>query len=434
MTIAPSLPPTSRTRPPANPSSSSSSTAATAAPRRVTATAASSTKAPSAPSSSRPRSHQRGRRTGTGYSSTRVKVKRRPKVGLGNLATDSEQQDTKNRGSSTTHMAAFLNEIGNTGLLSKEQEIQYTVEAQELMRLDAVRDAMVESMGRSVTLEEWAAAAHLPPKTLQSRVRTGQTAKRLMVEHNVRLAVHVARRYVNKGVPMGDLVQEGLTGLVRAIEKFDPALGFRFSTYAHYWVRQGITRAVSDQSRTIRLPVHVYDTLSKIRKARRELDDRSYDGPSDGTVAHYLGMPEAKVTAVLQSALPTLGLDEAQFNSETKHSGDDKQAAKVEAIEAEDTCSAAPEVRCEMALLGQDMERALAQLAPRERNILCMRYGLTSVDGSTMTLKEIGRAYGLTRERIRQILDRALRKLRHPTRSLLGDYVHTLQPVERNYS
>jgi len=438
MTIPPSSPPT-RPRPSANPSptSSTSATAAAAHRRAIAAAAAAAT---ATTTTSRPRSHQRGRRTGTGYSSSRVNVKRRPKASPGNQAVAGDKRKQKDRkgqgvgGGGTQHMSTFLSDVGHTGLLSKQQEVQYTVAAQELMRLEAVRDAVVASVGRSLTMDEWAAAAHLPTKTLHSRVQSGEEGKRLMVEHNVRLAIHVARRYVNKGVPMGDLVQEGLTGLVRAIEKFDPALGFRFSTYAHYWVRQGITRAVSDQSRTIRLPVHVYDTLSKIRKARRELDDRSYDGPSDGTVAHYLGMPEAKVTAVLHSALPTLALDDAQFNSEFKHSGDDKQAAKVEAIEADDSDSAAPEVRCEMSLLGQDMEKALAQLAPRERNILCMRYGLASVDGSTMTLKEIGRAYGLTRERIRQILDRALRKLRHPQRSLLGDYVHTLQPVEHRYT
>jgi hypothetical protein len=230
MTIPPSSPPT-RPRPLAPPSSysasiatataTSTSAAVAASPRRATAaaattTATSSTEASGKAASIRSRSHKRGRRTGTGYSSARVKLKRRPKMGLGNLSTDGEQQERSLRGGSTTAMATFLSEISNTGLLSKEQEIQYTVEAQELMRLEAVREAVTQSMGRSVTLEEWAAAVHLPPKTLQARVHTGQTAKRLMVEHNVRLAVHVARRYVNKGVPMGDLVQEGLTGLVSA--------------------------------------------------------------------------------------------------------------------------------------------------------------------------------------------------------------------------
>eukprot|EP00959_Pyramimonas_sp_CCMP1952_P430152 9009529-Pyramimonas_sp.AAC.1 len=174
---------------------------------------------------------------------------------------------------------------------------------------------------------------------LQQRLQDGRDSKRLMVEHNIRLAVHVARNYCNKGVPLGDLVQEGLTGLVKAIEKFNPNLGFRFSTYAHYWVRQGITRAISDQSRTIRLPVHVYDTLSKIRKARLVLDRGGAGGdegdaeePSDAAIAHYIGIPEAKVRQVLQSAMPMMDLDGAEYSH--NDGKDNKETAKVHHTQA----------------------------------------------------------------------------------------------------
>eukprot|EP00242_Pyramimonas_sp_CCMP2087_P017196 CAMPEP_0198225680 /NCGR_PEP_ID=MMETSP1445-20131203/102138_1 /TAXON_ID=36898 /ORGANISM="Pyramimonas sp., Strain CCMP2087" /LENGTH=576 /DNA_ID=CAMNT_0043905275 /DNA_START=365 /DNA_END=2095 /DNA_ORIENTATION=+ len=350
-----------------------------------------------------------------------------PRLGLGNLAPKGGRASRRTPSSKAKvdHMGAFLAEIGNTGLLTKDQEIEFTVKAKGCMKLEQIQLELTEELSRVPTMDEWSAYAGVTTQELQQRLHAGRDAKRLMVEHNIRLAVHVARKYCNKGVPLGDLVQEGLTGLVKAIEKFNPDLGFRFSTYAHYWVRQGITRAISDQSRTIRLPVHVYDTLSKIRKARVELDEISEEGPSNSAIAQHIGIPEAKVKKLLLSSLPLLDLDGVQYQNDA--SNDNNETARVESVESEESDDSKPESSCEMRFLKEDLEQALADLHPRERNILCMRYGLATADGSIMTLKDIGRAYGLTRERIRQIEDRALRKLRHPCSAVsLVDYLHVI--------
>lgn len=365
----------------------------------------------------------------TSWRKSNMRAKDKKTLGLGNLSkTGAKKRESKSEVSQNRrgddHMKSFLSEIGNTGLLNKEQEIELTTLAQECIRIEQSQLDLMKEIGRMPSMPDLAAYVDMPVGELHEKMHKGQLAKRLMVEHNVRLAVHVARHYSNKGVPLGDLVQEGLTGLVRAMEKFDPKMGFRFSTYAHYWVRQGIVRAVSDQSRTIRLPAHVYDTLSKIRKARRELDDKTIDGPSDSAIAHYLGLTEAKVTQVLHASLPVIDLDSQAYSDPNK---DDKEMSKLDSVEAEDSAVQLPESTCEMSFLLDDLEVALASLHPRERNILCMRYGLATADGSTMTLKDIGRTYGLTRERIRQIEEKALRKLRHPMCSVsLLDYLHVL--------
>jgi len=169
----------------------------------------------------------------------------------------------------------------------------------------------------------------------------------------------------------------------------------------------------------------VYDTLSKIRKARVELDEVSEEGPSNSAIAQYIGVPEAKVKKLLLSSLPLLDLDGVQYQNDA--SNDSNETARVESVESEESDDSKPESSCELRFLKEDLEQALADLHPRERNILCMRYVLATADGSIMTLKDIGRAYGLTRERIRQIEDRALRKLRHPCSAVsLVDYLHVI--------
>mmetsp|Transcript_19178 Transcript_19178/g.37042 ORF Transcript_19178/g.37042 Transcript_19178/m.37042 type:complete len:377 (-) Transcript_19178:551-1681(-) len=360
----------------------------------------------------------------TGWSNSKHRTQRSGKMGLGNLIGSKNNENAKIRRSGNEHMKAFLMEIGHTGLLSKNQEIELVTSAQECIRLETIQSALAEKLGYNPTIQDLSLEAELPENVVRKRMNKGKVAKRLMVEHNVRLAVHVARHYINMGVPMGDLVQEGITGLVRAIEKFDPKLGYRFSTYAHYWVRQGIVRAVSDQSRTIRLPVHVYDTLSKIRKAQIALEDRSPEGPTDKDVANYLGLTEAKVTQILNASLPVVDLDGTLYHNPSK---DGKETSKLDMVQSEESPENAPEGSCELNFLEDDLQMALSSLHPRERNILCMRYGLATPDGKTMTLKDIGRAYGLTRERIRQIEEKALCKLRHPDSALpLKDYMHVL--------
>lgn len=224
----------------------------------------------------------------------------------------------------------------------------------------------------------------------------------------------MAKRYAGRGVAFEDLIQEGITGLIRGIEKFDPAKGFKLSTYTHWWIRQACTRAVNEQSRTIRLPMHVHDSLARVQRMSRSLEHETGSKPSREDLALALGITVDKVVLLQQSAYEVRSLDDASSSWDL-----DCKTTLLESIQAVgDFRLEDPLKLCESDLLQEDLNAVLATLAPRERNVLRMHYGLMTEDGKSMTLKDIGVAYGLSRERIRQIESTALDKLRHPTRAV----------------
>ena len=305
----------------------------------------------------------------------------------------------------------YLQEIGRIRLLRPDEEIELARKIADLLQLEELAAQFESDHGHFPDTKEWAVLVDMPLVKFRRRLMLGRRAKEKMVQSNLRLVVSIAKKYMNRGLSFQDLIQEGSLGLIRAAEKFDHEKGYKFSTYATWWIRQAITRAIADQSRTIRLPVHLYETISRIKKTTKTLSQEFGRKPTEEEIAESMEMTIEKLRFIAKSAQLPISLETPIGKEEDSRLGDFIEAD----IEN-------PEQDVAKNLLREDLEGVLATLSPRERDVLRLRYGLD--DGRMKTLEEIGQIFDVTRERIRQIEAKALRKLRHPNRNgVLKEYI-----------
>nr|WP_246829011.1 RNA polymerase sigma factor RpoD [Synechococcus sp. PCC 7502] len=321
---------------------------------------------------------------------------------------------TKKKHYTEDSIRLYLQEIGRIRLLRADEEIELARKIADLLQLEDKQRELAEQHDcdlEDVNLEDWAVEMDMPLDKFKNRLHSGRRAKDKMVQSNLRLVVSIAKKYMNRGLSFQDLIQEGSLGLIRAAEKFDHEKGYKFSTYATWWIRQAITRAIADQSRTIRLPVHLYETISRIKKTTKLLSQEMGRKPSEEEIATRMEMTIEKLRFIAKSAQLPISLETPIGKEEDSRLGD--------FIESD---GETPDDQVAKNLLREDLESVLGTLSPRERDVLRLRYGLD--DGRMKTLEEIGQIFNVTRERIRQIEAKALRKLRHPNRnSVLKEYI-----------
>ena len=315
-------------------------------------------------------------------------------------STEDERPDLDETVVSADLVRVYLNEIGKVALLNAAQEV------------DLAKRIEAGLYAAHILAEQASTLPTASARELRVLVRDGQRAKEHLLQANLRLVVSLAKRYTGHGMPFLDLIQEGNLGLIRAVEKFDYAKGYKFSTYATWWIRQAITRAMADQGRTIRLPVHLVEQVNKLQRTRRFMHQQLGRDATEEELAAELDLTPEKVGELFQHSRDLVSLDQAVGTDEDAELGDF----------IEDTDAPLAEDAVAFGFMRDQIDKVLGTLETREREVLRMRYGLD--DGRPRTLDEIGRAFGLSRERIRQIERDTMAKLRHPSRSQsLRDYV-----------
>ena len=293
----------------------------------------------------------------------------------------------------------YLHEIGRVPMLTHEQEIIYGKQVQQMMKLLETRETLAKTKGSSVTDAELAIHLDLPEEDLKTNLQRGRRAKQRMIEANLRLVVSIAKKYQKRNLEFLDLIQEGSMGLERGVEKYDPMRGYKFSTYAYWWIRQAITRAIAQQSRTIRLPIHVTEKLNKIKRVQRELTQELGRSPNVNEIAEMLDMAATEVRDYLSMSRQPISLD--------MRVGDNQDTELRDLLE---DGTASPEDYTTQVLLRQDLHNMLADLTPQQRQVLLLRYGLD--DGIERSLAKVGECLNLSRERVRQLERQALDYLR----------------------
>lgn len=307
---------------------------------------------------------------------------------------------TKTPAPNTTDMVrTYLHEIGRVPLLSHEQEIILGKRVQKMMEAIEAKNVWIETHGEEPTDSELAEQIGLTVKVFERMMMDGQRAKRKMIEANLRLVVSVAKKYQKRNLELLDLIQEGTLGLERGVEKFDPTRGYKFSTYAYWWIRQAITRAIAQQSRTIRLPIHITEKLNKIKKAQRELSQRYGRSATPAEIAVELEIEPAQIREYLIMSRQPISLD--------LRVGDNQDTELQDLLEDD---GQSPEQFTARESLRADVNQLLGELTPQQREILTLRFGLDN--GKELSLAKVGQHLSLSRERVRQLERQALDYLR----------------------
>jgi RNA polymerase primary sigma factor len=334
-------------------------------------------------------------------------------IGKVPLLTAAQEIDFARRIEAGEFSTALMRHVENNGRID-QKALGRVVESVVRIREHQVEKlGRVEGLGRETIARTWRPRSREQTDDFLKRVeRDGQLAKKKLIEANLRLVVSIAKRYVGRGMLFLDLIQEGNLGLIRAVEKFDYSKGFKFSTYATWWIRQAITRAIADQARTIRIPVHMVETINKLVRIQRQLLQDLGREPLPEEIGRQMGIGPDKVREILKVSQEPVSLETPIGEEEDSHLGDFIEDA--EAVVPIDAAS--------FILLQEQLESVLHTLSEREKKVIQLRFGL--VDGHPRTLEEVGREFGVTRERIRQIESKTLSKLRHPSRSQkLRDYL-----------
>ncbi|MEH2347559.1 MAG: RNA polymerase sigma factor, RpoD/SigA family [Nostoc sp.] len=293
----------------------------------------------------------------------------------------------------------YLHEIGRIPLLTNEQEINFAKQVQKMMALLAAKEKLAIQLKRQPTQQEWIENTNIGENSLLQQLAQGHQAKQKMIKANLRLVVSIAKKYQRHNLDFLDLIQEGSLGLERGVEKFDPTKGYKFSTYGYWWIRQAITRAIAEQGRTIRLPIHITEKLNKIKRIQRELTQKLGRTPTAVDIAEELSLDPKQIRDYLLLARQPVSLE--------LRVGSEKDIELQDMLEDD---GLSPELYADQKFLQQNLQTLLSKLNPQQREILTLRFGLT--DDNELSLAEIGQRMGISRERVRQIEQQALGSLR----------------------